>query len=194
MLTKAERSCCQNIYEVTAIMNSARIIESMLPLVVENVAREMRARGCSVMLLTPDEKQLLHTAAYGLSNSYLRKGPVLAERSIAEALEGKPVAIFDAVQDDRVQYREEAEAEGVSSILTVPMMLRGRIIGVMRVYTEEPRHFTEDDIHFVNVIANVAAVAVENAVLNQSAGQGYEIFRQQLSEVEWARWHEPAVK
>jgi hypothetical protein len=73
----------------------------------------MGARGCSLMTLTPDGKQLLHTSAYGLSDWYLTKGPVLTDRSIAQALEGEPVAVRNAAEDERVQYQQEARQEGL---------------------------------------------------------------------------------
>ena len=74
------------LYEVAAAVNSARAPDDVLRTVVEKVAEALGAKGCSVMLLTPDKKQLLHTVAHGLSASYVRKGPVSADRSISEAL------------------------------------------------------------------------------------------------------------
>jgi len=80
-----------------------------------------------LMLLTPDRKLLLHTAAYGLSDWYVRKGPVSADKSISEALEGKSVAVLDATEDERIQYREQVKKEEIVSILSTPMMLKEEI-------------------------------------------------------------------
>jgi GAF domain-containing protein len=129
------------------------------------------------MLLTPDKKLLLHTADYGLSDAYVKKGPLSADKSIAEALNGKPVAILDATTDERIQYREEAKKEGIASILCVPMKLREEIIGVIRVYTAEPRQFTEDDIYFVSAVANLGAIALENARLYDSLQRDYNALK-----------------
>jgi GAF domain-containing protein len=101
------------------------------------------------MLLTPDEKVLLHTAAYWLSDWFIRKGPVSADKSMSETLKGKAVAIPDATTDDRVEYRKQVKQEGIASILSVPVNLRGKVVGVTRVYTSEPRRFTDADISFV---------------------------------------------
>jgi GAF domain-containing protein len=137
------------------------------------VAHALGAKGCSLILLTPDRKLLLHTAACGLSDWYIQKGPLSVDKSISEALEGKPVAILNATEDERVQYREEARKEGIASILSVPMKLREEIIGVIRVYTAEPRHFTEDDTYFVAAVANLGAIALENARLYDSLQRDY---------------------
>jgi len=151
-----------SLYEVAAAANSARTPERVLSSIMETVAKALEAKGCSLMLLTPDRKVLLHTAAYGLSDWYVGKGQVSADKSISEALEGKTVAVWDATKDERVQYREQAKREGIASILSVPMMLREEIVGVIRVYTAERRHFATDDIYFVQTVANLGAIALEN--------------------------------
>ena len=163
-----------SLYELAAALNSASAPESILQSMAEGVARAMEAKGCSLMLLSPDRKVLLHTAAYGLSDWYVRKGPVSADKSISEALEGKPIAVFEAAKDERIQYREQAKREGIASILSVPMMLREETIGVIRVYTAEPCHFTMDDMYFVGAVANLGAIALENARIYEGVKKDYE--------------------
>jgi len=179
-----------SLYELAATLNSARAPDSIFQSVVEGVAKAMEAKGCSLMLLSPDKKVLLHTVAYGLSDWYVRKGPVSADKSISEALDGKAVAILDATKDDRIQYQEQAKKEGISSILSVPMMLREETIGVIRVYTAEPYHFTMDDMYFVGAVANLGAIALENARLYEATQKDYETFRQDMLEWRAALGHE----
>jgi len=179
-----------SLYELAATLNSARAPDSILQSVVEGVAKAMEAKGCSLMLLSPDKKVLLHTVAYGLSDWYVRKGLVSADKSISEALDGKAVAILDATKDDRIQYQEQAKKEGISSILSVPMMLREETIGVIRVYTAEPYHFTMDDMYFVGAVANLGAIALENARLYEATQKDYETFRQDMLEWRAALGHE----
>ena len=173
----------QSLYEMAAAVNSSHAPEAIVQSVLEGVAKAMEAKGCSLMLLSPDKKILLHTAAYGLSDWYVRKGPVSADKSISESLEGKPVAVLEATKDDRIQYREQAKKEGIVSILSVPMMLREDTIGVIRVYTSEPYHFTMDDMYFVGAVANLGAIALENARLYDAVQKDYETFRQDM--LEW---------
>ncbi len=180
---KVKRRYLEGLYEVAAAMNSARSPESVLSSIVEKVAEALGAKGCSIMLLTPDRKHLLHTAACGLSDWYIRKGPYSADRSIAETLQGTAVAILDASTDERMQYPEQQKKEGVASILSVPITLRDEVIGVMRVYTSEPRYFTADDIYFVSAVANLGATALENAELYDSIQKDYVTVRQEL--LEW---------
>jgi len=179
-----------SLYELAAALNSAGSPESILQSIAEGVAKTMGAKGCSLMLLSPDRKVLLHTAAYGLSDWYVRKGPVSADRSISEALGGRPVAVLEATQDDRIQYRTQAKREGIASILSVPMMLREETIGVIRVYAAERCHFTLNDMYFVGAVANLGAIALENSRLYQTIQKDYETFREEMLEWRAALGHE----
>jgi signal transduction protein with GAF and PtsI domain len=73
-MERKEESYYQSLYEVAVALNSARAAESVLRSIVESVAKAMGAKGCSLMLLTPDSKLLLHTAACGLSDWVCQEG------------------------------------------------------------------------------------------------------------------------
>ncbi|MFA4835616.1 MAG: GAF domain-containing protein [Dehalococcoidia bacterium] len=187
-MEEQERKYYLSLYEVAASVNSARSPENVLDTLVETVVKAMNVKGCSLILLTPDRKGLIHTASYGLSDRYIQKGPVSVDKSISEALEGKPVVILDATEDDRIQYRLQAEKEGIVSILSVPMMLKEEIIGVVRLYTAKQRHFTADDIYFVQAVANLSAIALENARLYESIQEDRDELIRDLLESRAARY------
>ena len=162
MANKKERYY-RSLYEIAAAINSVRDPESVLDSIVRTVSEALEAKGGSIMLLSPDRKVLLHTAAYGLSDWYVRKGPVSADRSISQALEGKPVAILNAAEDERIQYRDQAKQEGISSMLSAPILFKGDVVGVMRVYAAKQHYFTRSEIYFVQEVANLGAIALERA-------------------------------
>lgn len=182
-MTKERRDYYERVYEVASILNSERSPRALLRSIVESVATATEAKACSLMLLTAEREVLLHTVAYGLSDWYLRKGPVTVGKIISDVLEGKPMAIFDATTDERVLYREQAKKEGIASMLSVPMRLRGEVIGVLRVYTAKPYRFTRDDIRFVETIANLGAVALENLRAYDIIQKDYETFRREM--IQW---------
>lgn len=153
----------RSLYEIAVVVNSVRIPASVLDSMVKTVSEALEAKGCSIMLLTADRKVLLHTAAYGLSDWYVRKGPVSADKSISQALEGKPVAILNAAEDERVQYREQAKQEGIASMLSSPILFKGDVMGVIRVYTAKQHYFTRSETYFVQEVANLGAIALERA-------------------------------
>jgi GAF domain-containing protein len=70
------------------------------------------------------------------------------------------------------------------------MMLREQTIGVMRVYTGESCEFTDDDIYFACAVANLGAIALENARLYDSVQKDYDAFRKDMLEWRAALGHE----
>ncbi len=102
-------------------------------------------------------------ASSGLSEKYLNRGPVDAEESISFALEGRPLAIYDVTTDPRIVYRDEAKEEGIKSMLVVPIVVRNKVIGIMRLLTDEYRNFSQDEIDFAVALAEQGGIAIENA-------------------------------
>jgi len=179
-MTPNESSYCRRLYELVATLNSPDSSHDVINSIVEGVAKAMDAKGCSLMLMTPDEKTLLHTAAYGLSGWFVRKGPVIVDESMAYTLSGKPLAVLDAPGDEKVQFHRQLKREGIASVLNVPVTLRDKVIGVMRVYSSVPREFNEADISFASTAANFGAIALESAKFYQAMGQDYDSLRQDL--------------
>ena len=102
-------------------------------------------------------------ASYGLSERYLNRGPLSAEKSVIESLEGKPVVIKDVASDQRVRFKKEKQEEGIVSILSVPIKSKEKVIGVLRLYSGARREFTEDEIMLVTALAYQGGLAIRNA-------------------------------
>jgi GAF domain-containing protein len=187
-MIKTECNYCRTLREVAITINSILNPDVVPHSIVKSVAKALGAKGCSLMTLTPDSKALVHSANYGLSEWYLEKGPLSSDKSVSEALHGKSVAIYDAATDERLQYREEAKEEGIASMLCSPMILREEVIGVVRVYTSKPRRFTFDDTYFVETVANLGAIALENARLYDSIKKDRDAFCKDMLEWRTARW------
>jgi GAF domain-containing protein len=160
--------------EITKAISSSIDLETVLLLIVKSICKITDSKGCTLMLLDEKGETLEVKSFYGLSEQYVRKGPLAADRSIAETLEGKPVIIEDATSDPRAQYPHEARREGIASIVSVPIILKGRTIGVLRLYTAVPCQFTEDDIHFLSAVAVQSGLAIENARIYEGAKSHYE--------------------
>jgi GAF domain-containing protein len=78
--------------------------------------------------------------------------------------EGEPVVIPDARKDIHTLYHAEAEAEGIRSILAVPIAVRGEIIGILRLLTEDVRYFSTVDINFAMAVAEQSGIAIQRAL------------------------------
>jgi GAF domain-containing protein len=172
-----------SLYEAAVAINSSHSNKEICHNLVERVARTLKAKGGSLMLLSPDRKHLVPVVVYGLSDRYYGKGCVSADRSISECLKGNITAAYNASEDERIQYREQARNEGIASILSVPVKLRDTIMGIISIYTAEPRHFTEEEIYFISAIANLSAISLENARLYKTTQQDNEMLKHDLAEI-----------
>ncbi|BCL81366.1 GAF domain-containing protein [Ktedonobacteria bacterium brp13] len=171
-----QRDYYQALYEATLTISSSLELDQVLQSVVTSITKAMQVKACGLRLLDPESGQLRLSAVYGLSNEYLAKGPVNITHSQidSEALKGTPVHIADVRTDPRFQYRDAARTEGLVSVLCAPLEVRGEAIGVMRVYTDQPTNFTEDDKQFLSMLASLAGLAIENARLYEGIRSSYD--------------------
>jgi GAF domain-containing protein len=88
-----------------------------------------------------------------------------------------PVAIYDVSDDPRIQYPEAARKEGIASILAVPIIVGGRLIGALRVYTAEPWEFTLSDVNFVQALAQFAGMAIDMCRMYQGQKEAIDILK-----------------
>ncbi len=169
-----ELNLLKGLLEISKAVNSALDVKKVLHLLVKTATTALDIKAAAVRLLDEKRQMMQLVASYGLSDRYITKGPVGTDKSLTEAMMGKAVSIYDVAQDPHATYPKEAEEEGIKSILSVPINLKGNIIGVMRIYTSEPRDFSDDEITFISSLAEQAALAMENARLYQKLKGEYE--------------------
>jgi len=178
----------------TSLLNIARAVTSSLELrqlldqVLAATVLQMNLKATSVRLLDKSGKRLELVAAHGLSQRYLAKGPIVIAQSALDqrVLAGETVVLFDVAGEPGFQYPEEAKAEGIHSVLAVPLQAKARIVGVMRVYSAQPRGFTPVSKEFLQSVAGIVALAIENARLYQALQARYDDLKLDVSE--WYRF------
>ncbi len=153
----------ETMLKVTKAISHSKDPEEVVLITVESIKTGLGAKGCTVFLINRKTNELEVAASYGLSDEYINKGPLSALHSIAQSLEEGPVAIYDVTDDPRIQYPSEAEKEGITSILSVPIVAGGHLIGALRVYTAEPWEFTLEDVNFVQAMAYMTGMAIDMA-------------------------------
>jgi bifunctional protein TilS/HprT len=161
--------------QISKVANSALSLKRICNSIAKSAAVGVQANGCRILSLNSQKEYLITIGAYGLSDLYLKKGPLDAHRSLPDILDGKVVFIADAAKDKRVQHPQIALAQGISSILGIPVLGKGEAIGEIRIYTHEPRQFSEADKSFLLSVADICAVIFERAELHQLLEQDYKV-------------------
>jgi len=163
-----ERMYLRSFQEISKNLSSTLSVDEVLDHIVRQITEVMNLKGATIRLVNPKTNRLELAAAHGLSEKYLKKGAVDVDKSVAEALSGRPVAIFDAVNDPRMQYPQEAKAEGIATLVAIPMVAKGKVVGVMRLVTAEPREFTMEEVDFACAVAELGAQAISNAKMYEN--------------------------
>ena len=151
------------IHKITAELTSTLDFQDVLHQIIRMTAEAMNVKGVALRLLEEKSRQFNLAAAWGLSEEYLDKGPVIADASIAEGMVGDIVHIPNVTSDARIQYPSQAAAEGIVSILSVPMVLMNKTVGILRLYTGELRHFSDEESKFVRTLTNLGVLAIGHA-------------------------------
>ena len=158
------------LYDVARVINASLEPSKVLEKIVQCVVKAMGVKASSIRLLDSRERLLVLGAASGLSKGYIRKGPISIEESGLDrkVLKGRTVWLEDARTAKDFQYGAMAKAEGIKSVLVVPLMLEKKAIGVLRVYADRIRKFRDDELKFLKAVANLSAIALDNARMHET--------------------------
>lgn len=167
--TRRKADAIQTLSAVSRTLTSDRYMEEILQLIVAMTATLLGSKICSVMLLDDDAKQLRIVATQSLSDTYRNKPPV----SVAQSLSGqavlgkKPVTIADVKKDKRFSFPDIAVSEKLVSLLSLPMMFKDKVLGVINTYTAHEYEFSKEDISVMQSVANQCAAAIMQTRLLQ---------------------------
>ena len=131
----------ETLIKITRSLTQSKKTEEIIQMTVKSIKSALDIKGCTLFLVNRGTNELEVAASTGLSREYLNKGAISALKSIADSLKDGPVAVYDVGDDPRIQYPEAAKAEGIASILSVPIMIGDEAIGAVRVYTAEKMGF-----------------------------------------------------
>ncbi|MFM8552554.1 MAG: GAF domain-containing protein [Nitrospiraceae bacterium] len=169
LYTEMSRKALQveTLSQVSETVASNRLIEDVLQLIVTMTAQMMDSKICSIMLLDPQAGELRIMATQSLSEQYRRKPSLRLGQSISgrAVQERRSIIVPDVTKEGDYMYPEMARKEGLCSLLSVPMLIRDRAVGVINSYTSVPHAYTSEEIKVLQAIANQAAIAIENTKL-----------------------------
>ncbi|GAB6906059.1 GAF domain protein [Desulfosarcina cetonica] len=148
----------------------------LLNLIVDSAIESMQGKAACLFLADEEEDCFIPTAQAGLSDNYLHANPLKA-RKIVSALEKEGYLYFaDATADPRLENHAAKKAEGIATILTVPVRVKDRIIGVLSLYSASRREFVSDEIEFLQALAEQGGIAIENNRLRRRMQKNAMLF------------------
>jgi len=153
--------------EISQAISSDQYLDDILKLIVTVTANVMDSKICSLWVLDGKERVLKIRATQAISEEYLKERSLkLGEGVVGYVAEQKkPLAILDVLKEPRYKEKALARKEGLVSMLSVPLTVKDKVIGVINIYTSYPHEFTETERAVLTMVANQAAVCIENTEL-----------------------------
>jgi GAF domain-containing protein len=165
--------------KVSKALGTTLGMKDILDLIVSSAVETMRGKSACLFLADRDQDIFVPVAQKGLSETYLHATPMRARTVVEDVLQGGFLSIYDATKDPRLENHEEKKAEGITSILVVPVMVQDNATGVLSLYSATHREFTVDEIEFLTALAEQGGMAVQRsrlfADLRQQARHFYEL-------------------
>lgn len=157
----AEDRINMDIYKVvTRAIAASENLEDMATQLTQLLVGALGIKGSTIFVLNPATEELEALASFGLSISYMNKGPVLVKKSLDHQLIGEAIVIRDVTKTDRLQYPEDAQKEGVNAIVSLPISLHGKLIGVLRLYHYEQWDVSEQDLDSLMILSENIGLAL----------------------------------
>lgn len=169
--TQRQLAELSTLARVSEAVTSPVYMDDILDVVTEMAAKVMSAAACSIFLINETTNALEMHSAQHTNRAYAARQPIPIGSGISGRVvqSGEPIAVRDVLSDPRYQNPELAKAEGLASMLSVPLMVRDKVIGVLNCFTAEPRDFTPEQIALFSTLANQTALALENSRLVTNA-------------------------
>lgn len=164
--------------EIGQAINAAWELEATLELITRRTADVIGMDSCSIYLLDADGESLVLKATTGLAAEAIGRARLRLGEGLTgwAAQSGQPVGVADAAHDPRFKFLPETEEWHFQSLLAVPLVNQGRVIGAMNVQTRVYHAFSDDEVELLSLIADLAAGALEKAML-------YEGMQRQIAEL-----------
>ncbi len=170
----------ESLVNVSQTISSTLNLDDALRAVTQEGCALMGSKICALQLLDTTGNWLVLRACHGAGEAYVNKVPV----DVAESLLGVVVRRRKPVQEPNVQtstrYQQVgiAIAEGLVSLLSVPLQFGGHVIGALSVYTGVTHTFSNEEIRILSALADLSAIAIEKAQLHERIVDVEEQLRQ----------------
>ncbi|MDY7033939.1 MAG: GAF domain-containing protein [Thermodesulfobacteriota bacterium] len=155
------------LFEIGKIITRTLNLQEVLESIVEKASSLMNTKVSSLMMVDAGGDELVIKAVHGGGEEYrLKPNLKVHESLIGQVLHTKkPLTVLDVREEKGYKHLEMAMNLGLCSLLSVPLTVKGRVIGVINTYTADRHKFTRDEIRLLSSLADQSAIAIENARL-----------------------------
>lgn len=153
--------------DIATAISSTSSLEHIIELIVHKCIKHLKVEQATITLLNNRDKgNAFHTMIRGADTSHQTVPFRLDAELTGWMLKNqKPLLVNDLQSDPRFQFKDRAE-DPIRSILSVPLVLKGRMIGMLNLFNKRTEGgFSEADQRLLGIIASQSAQTIENARL-----------------------------
>jgi GAF domain-containing protein/anti-sigma regulatory factor (Ser/Thr protein kinase) len=158
------------LQRVTDVGLSYLPLNELLAELLERMTEILESDTAAFLLLDDDGDELLATAAKGIEEEVVQGVRIPVGRGFAGRVAAQRRAIFIEDIDRADIWNPILRERGIRSLLGVPLLSEGTVIGVLHVGTLTPRVFTREDAELLQLAADRAATTIERARLYHQRG------------------------
>lgn len=154
----------EDLYWATQRITSEENLFNLLDQILHNAMGVLRAEDGSLLLLDEETNELVFVLVHGDIRNQLRGYRIPSDTGIAGwvVTQREPLIVNNPRQDSRFSLDIDEEFSFVTrSIMCVPMIARGKLIGVIELLNKRDDEFGEADATLLLILAQVAAIALE---------------------------------
>jgi signal transduction histidine kinase len=169
MITQSQESL-EMLVMVSRLLSSKLDISELLTTIMRLASRVVGAERASLYLLDEKTQELYFDVALGLPEDVQKMRFKLGEGIAGTcAKESRSIIINDVANDPRHSKKADSKSGYVTrSLLTCPMIIKGKAIGVVQAINKSDGEFSETDKNSFEAFASQAAIAIENSRLFSS--------------------------
>ncbi|OQA81497.1 MAG: Cyclic di-GMP phosphodiesterase response regulator RpfG [bacterium ADurb.Bin243] len=164
------------VHKISKAMSARLSLDEVLRLIIDLATSVLDAKYASLMLIEEETNELTIRVSNGLTPEIMKKVRIKVGSGIAGtvAYEGKPYLSKDIENDPRFKKSSNPKFE-TKSFICVPVKLGDKVIGVLNINDKKNHEiFNDDDLHLLTILANQAAITIENSRLYQQAEKKVE--------------------
>jgi two-component system, NtrC family, sensor kinase len=173
-----ERDYLEVFQDVTRLISMVHDPQQVMDLVVKRLPGLLEVDAATIRLLDRATNTFVLGAAHGVSDVYLSRATIDSREVLTTLLAGQPTAKTDI---DRICNHDSCaymSREGVKSVMSLPILYKAQVIGLLRLLTKDIRQFTETEIAFAMSLAEQVGVAIANGRMFQELEYQVKFFRE----------------